>query len=198
MLNGTPRGAFLRRARRQELGRRPADAGAGRPAMLIPNPFYAAYAAGAIARRLRAGLSAGDRGHGIPARPRRARARTCSRARSLSISPRRRTRRAPSPITPTSSSSPRWRGASASSFCATNAIARSTAISRRRACCEASAPDFANVVVFHSLSKRSNLPGLARRLRRRRPPFPRRLSRTAQRRRAAGADAGPACRHRRL
>ena len=36
---------------------------------------------------------------------------------------------------------------------------------------EAGGPDFANVVEFHSLSKRSNLPGLAHRLRRRRPPF---------------------------
>ena len=56
--------------------------------------------------------------------------------------------------------SSRWRAASASWCSPTNATARSTASTRPPACWKRPAPDFANVVVFHSLSKRSNLPGL--------------------------------------
>ena len=57
--------------------------------------------------------------------------------------------------------SSRWRAASASWCSPTSATARSiSTAARRTACWRSSAPDFANVVVFHSLSKRSNLPGL--------------------------------------
>ena len=54
---------------------------------------------------------------------------------------------------------------------------------------EAAGADFANVVVFHSLSKRSSLPGLRVGFAAGDRKFLARISRIAQRRRAAGADA---------
>ena len=121
-----------------------------------------------------------------------------SRARSPSTSLRRPIRRARWRTAPIFRASPRWRGASVSSSSPTNAIAKSIARRPPPGMLEAAGRDFANVVVFHSLSKRSSLPGLRVGLRRRRPQIPRDLSRTAQRRRAAGADADAARRHRRL
>ena len=123
----------------------------------------------------------------------------CSRARSHSTSPRRRTRRARSPNSRLSRSARRPGAAlrlSASS--PTNATARSTASSRRPACWKPSGPDFANVVVFHSLSKRSNLPGLRVGFAAGDRRFLAGLSRPAQYRGAAGADAGAIGRGRRL
>ena len=46
VLNGSREGLFLAAHRGQALGQRPTPA---RPAILMPNPFYAAYAAGAVA-----------------------------------------------------------------------------------------------------------------------------------------------------
>ena len=63
---------------------------------------------------------------------------------------------------------------------------------------EAAGADFANVVVFHSLSKRSNLPGLRIGFVAGDRRFIAGLSRIAQRRRAAGADADAARRDRGL
>ena len=56
--------------------------------------------------------------------------------------------------------SSRWRAASASWCSATNATPKSTREQPPPGMLEAAGPDFANVVVFQSLSKRSNLPGL--------------------------------------
>ena len=58
----------------------------------------------------------------------------CSRARSPATSRRRRTRRARSPIAPISTSLRRSRAVSVSSCSQTNAIAKSTASTRRPAC----------------------------------------------------------------
>ena len=83
VLNGTREGLFLaahRRPARWVKGR------AGRPAMLLPNPFYAAYSAGAVAagcEPVYLPATASDR---LPARPRCARPTSCWRARSRSIS----------------------------------------------------------------------------------------------------------------
>ncbi len=63
---------------------------------------------------------------------------------------------------------------------------------------EAAGPDFKNVVVFHSLSKRSNLPGLRIGFAAGDRKFLASLSRIAQCRRAASADPDAARRHRRL
>ena len=95
------RGTFSRRARRQELG-----AAARRPAGgADPQSVLCRLCGRRDRRRLRAGLSAGDRGDRLPARSRCARRRPCWRAPSRSISPRRRTRKARSPIAPISTSS---------------------------------------------------------------------------------------------
>ena len=84
----------------------------------------------------------------------------CSRAPSRSISPRPPTRRARWRARPISSGSPSSRAVTASSCSATSAIRRSTRRRRRPACSKHAGRDFENVVVFQSLSKRSNLPGL--------------------------------------
>ncbi len=66
VLNGTREGLFLAAlAAKKWVSPR-----AGLPAVLIPNPFYAAYSAGAAAARLRAGLSAHNGFDRLLARPR--------------------------------------------------------------------------------------------------------------------------------
>ena len=57
VLSGTREGLFLAAL----AAKRWVTPRAGRPAVLIPNPFYAAYSAGAHRSRLRAGLSAATR-----------------------------------------------------------------------------------------------------------------------------------------
>ena len=86
---------------------------AGRPAVLIPNPFYAAYSAGAIAADCEPVYLPATAASGfLPDLD--ALTTTASRARSPSISPRPPIRRAPSPTAPICQASPRWRGASVS------------------------------------------------------------------------------------
>jgi N-succinyldiaminopimelate aminotransferase len=155
VLNGTREGLFLAAiaARRWVTGRQ------GRPAVLMPNPFYAAYAAGAVAADCEpVYLPATDATGFLPdldALPEALLGRTVA----FYIA---------SPSNP--------QGAVASR----EYLGRLAALARRHGflvlsdecyseiyshaapagMLEAAGPDFANVIVFQSLSKRSNLPGL--------------------------------------
>jgi aspartate/methionine/tyrosine aminotransferase len=156
VLNGTREGLFLGAiAAKRFVARR-----AGKPAILIPNPFYAAYSAGAAAADCEPVYLPTTRETGflpdLDAIPEDLLARTVA----FYIA---------SPSNP--------QGAVATAVY----LSRLAAMARRfgflvfadecyceiylngqppHGMLEASAPDFANVVVFHSLSKRSNLPGL--------------------------------------
>jgi N-succinyldiaminopimelate aminotransferase len=155
VLNGSREGLFLAAiaAARFVGGRR------GRPAMLIPNPFYAAYAAGAVAANCEPVYLPATAATGflpdLDALPEELLARTVA----LFIA---------SPANP--------QGAVAELAY----LARLVGLARRHGflifsdecyseiytrhapagMLEAAGPDFANVVEFQSLSKRSNLPGL--------------------------------------
>jgi aspartate/methionine/tyrosine aminotransferase len=155
VLNGSREGLFLAAiaAARFVGGRR------GRPAMLIPNPFYAAYAAGAVAANCEPVYLPATAATGflpdLDALPEELLARTVA----LFIA---------SPANP--------QGAVAELAY----LARLVSLARRHGflifsdecyseiytrhapagMLEAAGPDFANVVEFQSLSKRSNLPGL--------------------------------------
>jgi N-succinyldiaminopimelate aminotransferase len=155
VLNGTREGLFLAAmaARNSVSGR------AGRPAILMPNPFYAAYAAGAVAADCEPVYLPATAATGflpdLDALPDSLLARTVA----FYIA---------SPANP--------QGAVASQAY----LARLTGLARRfgflvfsdecyseiyshqapAGMLETAGPDFANVVVFQSLSKRSNLPGL--------------------------------------
>ena len=149
-------------------------------------------------RQLRAGLPADDRGERLPARSRFAVRRPAPpHGRVLP-----RLARQPAGLGRRSGLSRHgwwsWRGASASCCSATSATRRSTPSTRPPSALEAAGPDFRNVIVFQSLSKRSNLPGHAGRLRGRRPAVPGALPRPAQRRLPAGAAAGATGRDRGL
>jgi N-succinyldiaminopimelate aminotransferase len=155
VLNGSREGLFLAAiaAARYVGGRR------GRPAMLIPNPFYAAYAAGAVAANCEPVYLPATAATGflpdLDALPEELLARTVA----FFIA---------SPANP--------QGAVAELAY----LARLVSLARRHGflifsdecyseiytrhapagMLEAAGPDFANVVEFQSLSKRSNLPGL--------------------------------------
>jgi N-succinyldiaminopimelate aminotransferase len=154
VLNGTREGLFLAAI----AAKRWVKTRAGRPAMLIPNPFYAAYAAGAVAADCEPVYLPATAATGflpdLDALSEELLARTvaCYLA---------------SPSNP--------QGAVADRAY----LAKLAAMARRfgflvfcdECYCEiygdqpppgmlAAAPDFTNIVVFHSLSKRSSLPGL--------------------------------------
>jgi N-succinyldiaminopimelate aminotransferase len=155
VLNGSREGLFLAAmaAARWVTGRR------GRPAMLIPNPFYAAYAAGAVAADCEPVYLPATAATGflpdLDALPEALLARTVA----FFIA---------SPANPQGAVADR------------GYLARIVALARRfgflvfsdecyseiytrhapAGMLEAAGPDFANVVEFQSLSKRSNLPGL--------------------------------------
>jgi aspartate/methionine/tyrosine aminotransferase len=155
VLNGTREGLFLAAiaARNWVSGR------VGRPAILIPNPFYAAYAAGALAADCEPVYLPATAATGflpdLEALPESVLARTVA----FYIA---------SPANP--------QGAVASKAY----LARLAALAQRfgflvfsdecyseiysrqppAGMLETAGPDFANVIVFQSLSKRSNLPGL--------------------------------------
>ncbi len=164
----------------------------------MPNPFYAAYAAGAVAAHCEPVYLPATAATGflpdLDALSDELLARTVAFYLASPANPQgavadlglsRAARRA--------------RAQASASWCsATSAIRRSTPGARRPAC---SRPRGAR------LRQRGRVPVAvealeparpARRLRRRRPQLPRALPRTAQRRRAAGADAGAARRDRRL
>ena len=155
VLGGTREGLFLAAiAARRFVAQR-----AGRPAILIPNPFYAAYAAGALAADCEpvylAATAQTDFLPDLDALPEHLLARTVA-------------------IYFASPSNPQ--GAVASEAY----LSRLAGLARRHGflifadecyseiytrdppagMLQAAGSDFANVIVFHSLSKRSNLPGL--------------------------------------
>ena len=129
VLNGTREGLFLAAL----AAKRWVSPRAGRPAVLIPNPFYAAYAAGAIAADCEPVYLPATAATGFL--PDLDALKDDLLARTVAVylaSPP--TRRAPSPTAPTCPAWSGWRGASASWSSPTNAIARSTASSRRPEC----------------------------------------------------------------
>jgi N-succinyldiaminopimelate aminotransferase len=156
VLNGTREGLFLAAiAAKRYVGPR-----AGRPAILIPNPFYAAYAAGAGAAECEPVYLPATRETGFLPDLDAIDEALLKRTVAFYIA---------SPSNP--------QGAVADP----SYLARMAEMARRHGflvfadecyceiyldgrpphgMLEASGPDFANVVVFHSLSKRSNLPGL--------------------------------------
>jgi len=156
VLNGTREGLFLAAiAAKRFVPRR-----AGKPAILIPNPFYAAYSAGAAAADCEPVYLPTTKATGflpdIDAIPEELLARTVA-------------------FYIASPSNPQGAVADLAYLKRLHALARRFGflIFADECYCEvylngrpphgmleASAPDFANVVVFHSLSKRSNLPGL--------------------------------------
>jgi len=155
VLNGTREGLFLAAiAAKRWVTRR-----AGAPAVLIPNPFYAAYAAGALAADCEPVYLPATRKSGFLPDLDKLDDALLARTVACYIA---------SPSNP--------QGAVASR----DYLEKLVGLARRHGflvfadecyceiysedqppgTLEASGPDFANVVVFHSLSKRSNLPGL--------------------------------------
>ena len=113
--------------------------------------------------RRRAGAGAGDRRDRLPARLRRACRPPSSTASPSATSARRRTRRAPSPTPAGGAACSRSPSGTTSASSPTNATARSTATPPPPGALEVAAAagaDPERVVVFQSLSKRSNAPGL--------------------------------------
>ena len=155
VLNGTREGLFLAAiAAKRWVSRR-----AGKPAVLIPNPFYAAYAAGALAADCEPVYLPATRANGFLPDLEALDDALLARTVACYLA---------SPSNP--------QGAVAGRAY----LDRLVTLARRfgflifadecyceiysehapAGMLEASGPDFANVVVFHSLSKRSNLPGL--------------------------------------
>jgi aspartate/methionine/tyrosine aminotransferase len=156
VLNGTREGLFLGAiaAKRYVIGR------AGPPAILIPNPFYAAYSAGAAAADCEPVYLPATRETGFLPDLDAIDEAMLARTVAFYIA---------SPSNPQAAVADQ------------DYLERLVALARRfgflvfadecyceiylngrapRGMLEISGPDFANVVVFHSLSKRSNLPGL--------------------------------------
>jgi aspartate/methionine/tyrosine aminotransferase len=155
VLNGTREGLFLAALAAKNW----VTPRAGRPAVLIPNPFYAAYAAGAIAADCEPVY--------LPATPATG---FLPDLDALSEDLLART----AAVFLASPSNPQGAVADRAYLSRLLALARRfgfLVLSDECYCeiysdrappgmLEAARPDFANVVVFHSLSKRSNLPGL--------------------------------------
>jgi N-succinyldiaminopimelate aminotransferase len=156
VLNGTREGLFLGAI----AAKRYVPPRAGKPAILIPNPFYAAYSAGAAAAECEPVYLPATRATGFLPDLDAIGDELLARTAAVYLA---------SPSNP--------QGAVADM----DYLKRLVGLARRhgflifadecyceiylngkppRGMLEASAPDFANVVVFHSLSKRSNLPGL--------------------------------------
>ena len=156
VLNGTREGLFLAAiAAKRFVPRR-----AGKPAILIPNPFYAAYSAGAGAADCEPVYLPTTKDTGFLPDIDAISEEMLARTVALYIA---------------SPSNPQGAVADLVYLKRLHALARRFGflIFADECYCEiylngraphgmleASAPDFANVVVFHSLSKRSNLPGL--------------------------------------
>jgi aspartate/methionine/tyrosine aminotransferase len=155
VLNGTREGLFLAAiAAKRWVSRR-----AGKPAVLIPNPFYAAYAAGALAAECEPVYMPATRKSGFLPDLDALDDALLARTVAFYIA---------------SPSNPQGAVADRSYLEKLAGLARRFGflVFADECYCEiyskdapsgmleASGPDFANVVVFHSLSKRSNLPGL--------------------------------------
>jgi aspartate/methionine/tyrosine aminotransferase len=155
VLNGTREGLFLAAI----AATRWVSPRAGKPAVLIPNPFYAAYAAGALAAGCEPVYLPATREHGFLPDLEALDEALLKRTVAMYLA---------SPSNP--------QGAVASHAY----LERLASLAQKHGflvfadecygeiyskdvpagMLEVSGPDFANVVVFHSLSKRSNLPGL--------------------------------------
>ena len=155
VLNGTREGLFLAAiAAKRWVSRR-----TGKPAVLIPNPFYAAYAAGALAAECEPVYMPATRKSGFLPDLDALDDALLARTVAFYIA---------------SPSNPQGAVADRSYLEKLAGLARRFGflVFADECYCEiyskdapsgmleASGPDFANVVVFHSLSKRSNLPGL--------------------------------------
>ena len=193
VLNGTREGLFLAAI----AATRWVEPRAGKPAVLIPNPFYAAYSAGALAAGCEPVYLPATRESGFLPDLDALDDALLKRTVAFYIA---------------SPSNPQGAVANRAYLEELAGLARRFGflVFADECYCEiysehapagmleASGPDFANVVVFHSLSKRSNLPGLrvgfAAGDRRFLGAFPR----IAQRRGAASAGTGAAGRRRRL
>jgi len=155
VLNGTREGLFLGAI----AARRWVSPRAGTPAVLIPNPFYAAYAAGALA--------AGCEPVYMPA-PRASGFLPDLDALDEALLKRTVAFYLASPSNPQGAVAPRAylerlaKLAQKHGFLvfADECYGELYSHEPPAGMLETSGPDFANVVVFHSLSKRSNLPGL--------------------------------------
>jgi len=160
VLNGTREGLFLAAlAAKNWVGKTWGTPGAGRPAVLIPNPFYAAYSAGAIAADCEPVYLPATAATGFLPDLGALSEDLLARTVAFYLA---------------SPSNPQGAVADYAYLVKLAALARRFGflILCDECYCEiyseqpppgmlqASAPDFANVVVFHSLSKRSNLPGL--------------------------------------
>jgi len=156
VLNGTREGLFLGAVAAKRFVQRRA----GKPAILIPNPFYAAYSAGAAAADCEPVYLPTTRETGFLPDLDAISEDLLARTVAFYLA---------------SPSNPQGAVASAAYLTRLAAMARRFGflVFADECYCEiylngqpphgmlqASAPDFANVVVFHSLSKRSNLPGM--------------------------------------
>jgi N-succinyldiaminopimelate aminotransferase len=155
VLNGTREGLFLAAiaAERWVAPR------AGKPAVLVPNPFYAAYSAGALAAGCEPVYLPATRANGFLPDLDALDETLCKRTVACYLA---------------SPSNPQGAVADRSYLAKLAGLARRYGFLVLADECyceiysehappgmlEASGPDFANVIVFHSLSKRSNLPGL--------------------------------------
>ena len=155
------RGAVSRRAARRGTQSR----SAGRPAILMCNPYYSAYIGGALAADAEPVYLNATAGDGPPARSRRDRLRQgAARAhrRALPVlagQPAGRGRQ-PGLHRPRARSSPAPTTSCCSSTSATRRSIPSEPPPGALQVAAATPERFRNLVVFNSLSKRSNLPGL--------------------------------------
>jgi N-succinyldiaminopimelate aminotransferase len=155
VLNGTREGLFLAAiAAKRWVARR-----AGKPAVLIPNPFYAAYAAGALAAECEPVYMPATRKSGFLPDLDALDDALLARTVALYIA---------SPSNPQGAVADRAYLEKLAGLArrfgflvfADECYCEIYSKNAPAGMLEASGPDFANVVVFHSLSKRSNLPGL--------------------------------------
>ena len=155
VLNGTREGLFLAAiAAKRWVTRR-----AGKPAVLIPNPFYAAYAAGALAAECEPVYMPATRKSGFLPDLDALDDALLARTVAFYIA---------SPSNPQGAVADRAYLEKLAGLArrfgflvfADECYCEIYSKNAPPGMLEASGPDFANVVVFHSLSKRSNLPGL--------------------------------------
>jgi aspartate/methionine/tyrosine aminotransferase len=155
VLNGTREGLFLAAI----AAKRWVTRHAGKPAVLIPNPFYAAYAAGALAADCEPVYLPTTRESGFLPDLDALDEALLSRTVACYIA---------SPSNPQGAVADRAYLDRFASFArrfgflifADECYCEIYSSNAPAGMLEATGPDFANVVVFHSLSKRSNLPGL--------------------------------------
>src|SRR5499427_3506722 len=155
VLNGTREGLFLAAiAAKRWVTRR-----AGKPAVLIPNPFYAAYSAGALAADCEPVYLPATRKNGFLPDLDALDDALLARTIACYIA---------SPSNPQGAVADRVYLDKLATLArrfgflvfADECYCEIYSVHMPPGMLEASQPDFANVVVFHSLSKRSNLPGL--------------------------------------